>query len=262
MIEKQITRHQKALIAIKELTAPLLHVAAIAVGLTGIAYILGWSYLRGHFQGLGAPWALQMLDATQYITAALGPLMFFALMLALSLNFYVDDNSTPKGVLRSCGLVFLASAICFAIHYSLEWWFFTSYQSHWNIPAFVLLFLAAFLLFLGFIFSVIEHFSPTTTPNMVGIGYFIAIVIAAVAPTFAESKAKNKLKEMSFTQVIIEQKKEPCAWGLVHALSQERVLLISMPDGNSFRVVSTSDIESISGSTSTACNVKQKPRSN
>ncbi|WP_162314223.1 hypothetical protein [Pseudoxanthomonas yeongjuensis] len=257
MSDEQPTRHQKALIAIKELTAPLSHVAAIAVGLTGIAYVLGWSYLRGHFKGLGAPWALQMLDATQYITAALGPLLTFALMLAISLNFYVDGNATQKGTIRFCGLIFAASAVCFAIHYSLEWWIFDNHKSHWNIAAFILLILAGFQLFIIFIVSIIEHFGPTTTTNMVGIGSLAAMVIASIAPTFAESRSKNKLDDMSFTPVDIKQQNEPCTWGLVHALSQERVLLISMPEGNSFRVVNTSEIDSISSSSSVACAKKR-----
>lgn len=254
--EEAPTRHQKVLIAFKELTAPLVRLAAVAVGLSGIAYVLGWSYLRGQFRGYGVPWALQMLDATHFISAALGPLLLFSLLLAVSLYIYVDGNMTKKGVLRSAMYFLAASVACFAIHYSLKNWVFENYQSHWNIPALLLVFIAGLQFFAAIVINTVDHFSPTTTTNMVSLGYLIVVAIASMAPSIAESAAKKRLGDMNFTPVSMAHGSELCSWGIVHALSQERFLLISLTDGKNFRIVDSRDVLIIHSTNSNACERK------
>ncbi|UOV02809.1 hypothetical protein [Pseudoxanthomonas mexicana] len=253
MSDEQPNRHQKVLMALKGLSTPLTHLATLAVSLTGISYVLGWSYLRGYFKSLGSPWALQMLDASQLVAASLGPLLAFGLFLAISLYVYVEGVATKTGTLRYFYITAAVSAVCFAIHYSLTWWIFDSYTSYWKIPAVALLLIAGFQIFLVLVVSVVEHFSPTTTTNMVALGYLAATAIISIAPTFGESSARKALTDGGFAPVQLKGEAPRCAWGLAYSLSGDRTLLVSMEDGTNFKIVGASEIESIGSTNSQDC---------
>lgn len=235
-------RHRRALLAVRGLSTPLVQLAAMAVGLTGIAYVAGWAYLRSYFNGIGAPWALHLVDATYFVSTALGSLLLFAFLLAISLNVYVDGAATRKGALRSCLLLLAASLVLFGIHFALERWIFDSHRSHWDVAGFALLFLAGFQFFIAIVVSVVEHFSPTTTTNMFSLGYLAVVMLCALAPTFAESTAKKELRSMSFVSVSLKESNSECLWKLVRPLSGSNFLIVSASDSADFRVVGSQDI--------------------
>jgi len=258
MSDEQPNRHQQVLLALKGLSTPLIHLATLAVSLTGISYVLGWSYLRGYFRALGSPWALQMLDASQLVAAALGPLLAFGLFLAVSLYVYVEGVATREGTLRYFYITAAAAGMCFVVHYSLTWWVLDSYTSYWNVPAFTLLFIAGFQIFLVLVVSVVEHFSPTTTTNMVALGHLAAIAIISIAPSFGESRAEKALADRRLPSVQLEESPSLCDWALAYSLSGDRILLVSMKGGNDFRIVGASEIASIGNEISHRCNSNER----
>ena len=242
-MSNEASRQLKVAAALSGIGKPLIDVAAAAVAISGLASVFGWAFLKGYFAGVGAPWAVAMVDPVQFLTQAFGAFLALGTLIAVAVYTYIDSPGVShRAQWQVVVVLFGAAVLCFALHFLLEKWVFESYQSHWGFIGGIVLVVSAMLFFGLIVQLIIEQFSVSRSLTAIWVVLFVMTFVGSLTPAFGKLYGSKQAENGRFVPVLMSPEAQPCEWGVVRALSQERVLLSTLDDPPAFKVVGVTDV--------------------
>lgn len=213
--------------ALASVLTPISQVAGFAVGLTGLAYCLGWAFFNGYFRELDAKWVVPMFDTMQIVQVALTPLFSMALLAGLHLYFY------SEGILKLRGLRILSVAlvviglIALGLHYAVLHFLGDEYKSHWLVVTAICVYCFLPTVAVSEVAAVAERRSSSGRVVMFAYAYGLLAIIASVSPLLGKWNAQNDFfsedgHDLPFVRIGAEKR---CEWLLVRPVGLDRLLI-------------------------------------
>jgi hypothetical protein len=240
----------QAMQATSQILGVLPKIAGLVLGLTAVAYYIGWAVSRSYYDELGASWVLELLTASQIMHRGMAPIALTLTIFFLSIFMQVKGVGTKLTYMK-WGLFFgLLGFLCwFASDRPFDW---ISIQVANHLLALSGLFLCFFAGLLLGEMALSLALSPRDTTDygdLADITHLLILITIFWTPQIfgsASARLATATDSVEFPTVAISSA-IAMQWRLVGAVGDELLLVSNaeFPDSRQFRLVEPINLVSI-----------------